>query len=49
MLGNESNNMVMPVAPTGFGGNGFGGNNGMLSNQLFNTEGRDPIEWEDCL
>lgn len=29
MLGNESNNMVMPVAPTGFGGgfgNGFGDN-----------------------
>lgn len=24
-------------------GNGFGGNNGMLSNQLFNTEGRDML------
>lgn len=35
MLGNESNNMVMPVAPTGFGGNGFGGDNGWWIILLF--------------
>lgn len=35
MLGNDSNNMVMPVAPTGFGGNGFGGDNGWWTILLF--------------
>ena len=35
MLGNDSNNMVMPVAPTGFGGNGFGGDNGWWIILLF--------------
>lgn len=35
MLGNDSNNMVMPVAPTGFGGSGFGGDNGWWIILLF--------------